>query len=119
MYANMHFLSRFLVNFVVDTGACGVGCKALLTLGNRGQVKRRVHARTHTRTHTRTRARTHARTCTHTPPQGFAPRAFNLPHYSSSQPLFLPLFLHIGIRQGLSALELGDLESVASPWGSS
>ena len=27
--------------------------------------------------------------------------------------------LHIGIRQGLSELELGDLEAVASPWGSS
>jgi hypothetical protein len=27
--------------------------------------------------------------------------------------------LHIGMRQGAALLELGDLESVASPWGSS
>jgi hypothetical protein len=31
MYANMHFLSRFLVKFVVDTRVCGVGCKALFS----------------------------------------------------------------------------------------
>jgi hypothetical protein len=31
MYAKMHFLSKFLVKFVVDAGACGVGCKALFS----------------------------------------------------------------------------------------
>jgi hypothetical protein len=29
---------------------------------------------------------------------------------------FFTSVLHIGIRQGAALLELGDLESVASPW---
>jgi hypothetical protein len=60
-------------------------CNTELTLGNRGQVKRRV--------------RTHARTCTPPSPpppppplhKEFAPRTQNLYHTSSDSALFLPL----------------------------
>jgi hypothetical protein len=58
-----------------------VNPEAGLALGNRGKVKRRVRA------------------CPPPPPKEFAPPAQNLPHFFSSQPLFLPLFSHIGVRQ--------------------
>jgi hypothetical protein len=55
----------------------------MLTLGNRGQVKRRVHACTHARTHVR---RAPPPQKTHTTQQHFS-HCFLL-----RQPLFLPLF---------------------------
>jgi hypothetical protein len=68
-----------------------------LTLGNRGQIKRRVHARTHAHTH----ARTHARTCAPPPsppplpppsPPSFSPLNTSPTAFSSDNRFFLPLF---------------------------
>jgi hypothetical protein len=53
----------------------------LLALGNRGQVKRRVHARTHAPTHPRTHART--RTCAPPPPPAPLPPPLPPPSPSS------------------------------------
>jgi hypothetical protein len=92
-----------------------------LALGNRGQVKRRVHARTHAR------APPPPRPPRSPPPppgekRGFAPRAQDLPFTSTSSDgaHFFNPFLSISgfVRGSLTELELGDLEAVASPRGS-
>jgi hypothetical protein len=70
----------------------------MLTLGNRGQVKRRVHACTHARTHVRPPPKKH------TQHNNISPTAF-----SSDNRFFYLCSLHIGIRQGAAVLELGDL----------
>jgi hypothetical protein len=89
-----------------------------LALGNRGQVKRRVHARTH------------ARTCAPRPPSPPPPPPppslppppksnISTTAFSSDNRLFYLCSLHFGIRQGALLKFQGDLEAVASPWGSS
>jgi hypothetical protein len=100
-----------------------------LTSGNRGQVKRRVHARAHARTCASPPAPRPSHPLSPLPPLPPSPSLL-LPPQKKHPPLLSPqtqtadsrffylCSLHIGIRQELPALELGDLGSVASPRGS-
>jgi hypothetical protein len=96
----LHFFF-FLLHFF---WGCGGGLY-ILTQGNRGQVKRRVHAR----------APLPPRPA---PPPPQTQHSTSPTAFSSGSRFFYLCSLHIGIRQGLSELGLGDLESVAPPRGS-